>query len=259
MLRATSDAGKAAGDAVLVLSWIINVVSQCHGRLCKPCIQCRCCWQISGSISHPLSHAIPIFATQNMMRRNLPAEKRLTLDWRKARHFWLKLRRSQQTPWKFFSDWDFSNFPMWNADRCQIFMMWHAGLRGGALIYLESCGINLQMLASPQVMALPEGIALVLTLELGPWVDQELPGTKNKLRNATVLVIAESLVFWAFFFNMERKWYAILNLRWNLSVFHSATPISRFSSWWYLVAWLAWLNLATHNKRKYRLFFWYYV
>ena len=74
-------------------------------------------------------------------------------------------------------------------------MMWHAGLRGGALIYLESCGINLQMLASPQVMALPEGIALVLTLELGPWVDQELPGTKNKLRNATVLVIAESLVF----------------------------------------------------------------
>jgi len=64
---------------------------------------------------------------KNTMRRSLPAEKRLTLDWRK------------------------------------IFMMWHAGLRGG--------------------------IALVLTLELGPWVDQELPGTKNKLRNATVLVI----------------------------------------------------------------------
>ena len=59
---------------------------------------------------------------------------------------------------------------------------------------LESCGscgmINLWMLAW-----WPEGIALVLTLELGPWVDQELPGTKNKLRNATVLVIVDQLSF----------------------------------------------------------------
>ena len=32
--------------------------------------------------------AIPIFPKQDTMRRNLPAEKRLTLDWRKARHLW---------------------------------------------------------------------------------------------------------------------------------------------------------------------------
>ena len=36
------------------------------------------------------------------------------------------------------------------------------------------------------------GIALVLTLELGPWVEAEGPGTKDKLRNATVLIIAPS-------------------------------------------------------------------
>jgi len=45
-----------------------------------------------------------------------------------------------------------------------ILMMWHAGLRGG--------------------------IALVLTLELGEWVDElEGPGTKGNLRNCTVIVI----------------------------------------------------------------------
>ncbi|CAK9031759.1 unnamed protein product [Durusdinium trenchii] len=69
---------------------------------------------------------------KEMYRRGQPPEKKLTLDWRK------------------------------------IFMMWHAGLRGG--------------------------IALVLTLELGPWVDQEKPGTKDRLRNATVLVIVVSSV-----------------------------------------------------------------
>lgn len=70
---------------------------------------------------------------KEIYRRDLPQEKKLTLDWRK------------------------------------IFMMWHAGLRGG--------------------------IALVLTLELGPWVDQEQAGTKNTLRNATVLVIVFFLMF----------------------------------------------------------------
>ena len=51
-------------------------------------------------------------------------------------------------------------------------MMWHAGLRGG--------------------------IALVLTLELGDWVDQEQAGTKSKLRNATVLVIVFFLTFFGY-------------------------------------------------------------
>ncbi|CAJ1335681.1 unnamed protein product [Effrenium voratum] len=68
-----------------------------------------------------------------LWRRDLPKEKKLILDWKK------------------------------------IFMMWHAGLRGG--------------------------IALVLTLELGPWVEAEGPGTKDKLRNATVLIIVFFLLF----------------------------------------------------------------
>lgn len=135
MLRAISDAGKAADDAVLIL-WliIINAVSECHDRLCKPCIQCQCCWQISASMCFSPAipcHAIPIFPKQNTMRRSLPAEKRLTLDWRKARHLWLK------NTMDFLSDWG-EIFPMPNAEMpfaCQIFMMWHAGLRGGASIW----------------------------------------------------------------------------------------------------------------------------
>eukprot|EP00971_Amphidinium_carterae_P246202 4889705-Amphidinium_carterae.1 len=50
-----------------------------------------------------------------------------------------------------------------------IFMMWHAGLRGG--------------------------IALVLALDLGPWVDElNGPGTREVLRNATLLVIVVFLL-----------------------------------------------------------------
>eukprot|EP00435_Cladocopium_sp_Y103_P017689 s2598_g4.t1 len=78
----------------------------------------------------PLAFLTNLF--KEIYRRDLPQEKKMTLDWRK------------------------------------IFMMWHAGLRGG--------------------------IALVLTLELGPWVDQEQAGTKNTLRNATVLVIVFFLI-----------------------------------------------------------------
>lgn len=51
----------------------------------------------------------------------------------------------------------------------KIFMMWHAGLRGG--------------------------IALVLTLELEPWVDEGSPGTRDTLRNATILIIVFFLLF----------------------------------------------------------------
>jgi len=50
-----------------------------------------------------------------------------------------------------------------------IFMMWHAGLRGG--------------------------IALVLALDLGKWVDElDGPGTREALRNATLLVIVVFLL-----------------------------------------------------------------
>eukprot|EP00933_Yihiella_yeosuensis_P038348 TRINITY_DN32289_c0_g1_i2.p1 TRINITY_DN32289_c0_g1~~TRINITY_DN32289_c0_g1_i2.p1 ORF type:complete len:273 (-),score=53.45 TRINITY_DN32289_c0_g1_i2:155-925(-) len=53
-----------------------------------------------------------------------------------------------------------------------VFMLFHAGLRGG--------------------------IALVLTLELGSWVDEvEGPKTKKTLRNATVVVIVFFLVIFA--------------------------------------------------------------
>ena len=84
MLRATSDAGKAAGDAVLVLSLMSfhNVMIDCAS--------------IAFSVA-VADKSLEVFLTrypmpypsspQNMMRRNLPAEKRLTLDWRKARHF----------------------------------------------------------------------------------------------------------------------------------------------------------------------------
>ncbi|CAE7033625.1 Slc9a8 [Symbiodinium natans] len=51
----------------------------------------------------------------------------------------------------------------------KIFMMWHAGLRGG--------------------------IALVLTLELEPWVDEGTPGQRDTLRNATILIIVFFLLF----------------------------------------------------------------
>ncbi|CAE7273976.1 Sodium/hydrogen exchanger 8 [Symbiodinium microadriaticum] len=51
----------------------------------------------------------------------------------------------------------------------KIFMMWHAGLRGG--------------------------IALVLTLELEPWVDEGSRGTRDTLRNATILIIVFFLLF----------------------------------------------------------------
>ena len=34
------------------------------------------------------------------------------------------------------------------------------------------------------------GIALVLTLELEPWVDEGTPGQRDTLRNATILIIA---------------------------------------------------------------------
>lgn len=84
---------------------------------------------------------------KEMYRRGQPPEKKLTLDWRK------------------------------------IFMMWHAGLRGG--------------------------IALVLTLELGPWVDQEKPGTKDRLRNATVLVIVFFLLFFGGSTKILLKWLKI--------------------------------------------------
>ena len=154
-------------------------------------------------------HTLPIFPKQNTMRRSLPAEKRLTLDWRKARHLWLK------NTMDFLSDWG-EIFPMQKNAVCIARSSW-CGMQGFVVVPrfdLESCGscgmINLWMLAW-----WPEGIALVLTLELGPWVDQELPGTKNKLRNATVLVIVDSLAFRVLFFSMERIW----NLRWNLSVF----------------------------------------
>merc|ERR1719191_204303 len=50
-----------------------------------------------------------------------------------------------------------------------LFMMWHAGLRGG--------------------------IALVLSLELGPWVDEiDGPGTRQMLQTATFLLICAFLV-----------------------------------------------------------------
>lgn len=84
---------------------IINAVSECHDRLCKPCIQCQCCWQISASMCFSPAipcYAIPIFPKQNTMRRSLPAEKRLTLDWRKARHLWLKnTMESKRLGWDF--------------------------------------------------------------------------------------------------------------------------------------------------------------
>ncbi|CAE7656908.1 SLC9A8 [Symbiodinium pilosum] len=51
----------------------------------------------------------------------------------------------------------------------KIFMMWHAGLRGG--------------------------IALVLTLELEKWVDEDAPGTRDTLRNATIFIIVFFLLF----------------------------------------------------------------
>lgn len=54
-------------------------------------------------------------------------------------------------------------------------------------VILKPFGLRLVFLAL--------GIALVLTLELGDWVDQEQPGTKGKLRNATVLVIVFFLTF----------------------------------------------------------------
>jgi len=51
----------------------------------------------------------------------------------------------------------------------KILMMWHAGLRGG--------------------------IALVLTLELEKWVDEDAPHTRDQLRNATVFIIVFFLLF----------------------------------------------------------------
>jgi len=81
---------------------------------------------------------LPLAAVTNacklLVHRKLPAEKRTLLSWR------------------------------------HIFMMWHAGLRGG--------------------------IALALTLQLGSWVDEtEGEGAKDTLRNATVIVILVFLVF----------------------------------------------------------------
>eukprot|EP00931_Biecheleriopsis_adriatica_P092347 TRINITY_DN66154_c0_g1_i1.p1 TRINITY_DN66154_c0_g1~~TRINITY_DN66154_c0_g1_i1.p1 ORF type:complete len:646 (+),score=98.79 TRINITY_DN66154_c0_g1_i1:25-1938(+) len=70
--------------------------------------------------------------TKAILHRRLPEEKQLRLSWR------------------------------------QVFMMWHAGLRGG--------------------------IALVLVLELGPWVDEIAPRARDKVRNATVVTIVVFLL-----------------------------------------------------------------
>ena len=47
----------------------------------------------------------------------------------------------------------------------------------GCEVWLESC----------------KGIALVLTLELEKWVDEDAPGTRDTLRNATIFIIATCL------------------------------------------------------------------
>lgn len=163
-------------------------------------------------VSHPLSHAMPYPSSPNRIRWEEACLQRRGSLWIGARPDIFDWR----TPW--ISSATGVRFSRCRMPKCRL----HArsswcGMQGFVVVPrfdLESCGscgmINLWMLAW-----WPEGIALVLTLELGPWVDQELPGTKNKLRNATVLVIVDSLAFRVLFFSMERIW----NLRWTLSVF----------------------------------------
>lgn len=136
MLRAISDAGKAADDAVLIL-WliIINAVSECHDRLCKPCIQCQCCWQISASMCFSPAipcHAIPYPSSPNRIRWEEACLQRRGSLWIGARPDIFDWR----TPWNFEAT-GVRCHP--DAKKCrlhrQIFMMWHAGLRGGASIW----------------------------------------------------------------------------------------------------------------------------